>query len=187
MDGGTTAAATGFGAKIGASMMTNPIGWALAGLSVVNYFSARRKQQKMRERMAPIAADQMGQIVGERKEIVGEYRGMAKTAQAQGDVAMSALATNRQQRMDKASQNIGGANLAYGGGNLASDNLLSAFNDQMSQRSMQTTNQTVAIQNRLAGELRSLDSSALQLKSMYAQQGINVGYNMTNVDQLKYV
>ena len=52
---------------------------------------------------------------------------------------------------------------------------------------MQTTNQTVAIQNRLAGELRSLDSSALQLKSMYAQQGINVGYNMTDVDQLKYV
>ena len=38
----------GVGAKIGASMMSNPVGWALAGLSVVNYFSGRRKQRKSR-------------------------------------------------------------------------------------------------------------------------------------------
>lgn len=177
----------GVGAKIGAAMMSNPVGWALAGLSVVNYFSGRRKQRKMRERLAPIGAAQMQQITGERKSITQEYKGMADSAVAQGDIAMASLALNRQSRLDKAQANIGGANLAFGSGNLAGDNLLSAFNQQMSSRSMQTTAQVVGIQNRLAGELRSLDASALNLKSQYAQQGVGLNYNMTNIDQYKYV
>ena len=52
---------------------------------------------------------------------------------------------------------------------------------------MQTTSQVVGIQNRLAGELRALDASALNLKSQYAQQGVGLNYNMTNIDQYKYV
>tara|TARA_R100000781_G_scaffold111565_1_gene78062 strand:- start:254 stop:793 length:540 start_codon:yes stop_codon:yes gene_type:complete len=176
-----------FWGKLGESMMSNPVGWGLAGLSVINYISGRRKQQRMRERLAPIAAEQMKQIREERTDITQEYKGMADTAVAQGDIAMASLALNRQSRFDKAQANIGGTNLAFGSGNLAGDNLLSAFNQQMSQRSMQTTAQVVGIQNRLAGELRSLDASALNLKSQYAQQGVGVNYNMTNIDQYKYV
>lgn len=174
-------------AKIGTAMMSNPVGWGLAGLSVINYISGRRKQQRMREKLAPIGVEQMNQIKGERTAITQEYKGIADSAKSQGDIAMASLALNRQSRLDKAQANIGSTNLAFGSGNLAGDNLLSAFNQQMSQRSMQTTAQVVGIQNRLAGELRSLDASAMNLKSQYAQQGVGLNYNMTNIDQYKYV
>tara|TARA_B100000214_G_C23948316_1_gene619097 strand:+ start:782 stop:1384 length:603 start_codon:yes stop_codon:yes gene_type:complete len=184
---GATAGAGIFGSMGTALAAAGPVGWVMAGLGVINYFSARKKQQRMRERLAPIAQSQMSQIKSERGDIVKEYKGMAESAVKTGDIAMSQMASARATRLGQAKQQIGQANLKYATGNLQAENLLTAYNQQMQLRAEQTGQQVVGIQNRLAGELRGLDASALQLKSMYAQQGIGLNYNMTNVDQLKYV
>ena len=57
----------------------------------------------------------------------------------------------------------------------------------MKTQTQETGQQVTSIQNRLAGELRASDASALELKAMYAQQGVGLNYTQTNIDPLKYV
>jgi len=187
MDGSSTAAG-GFLSSLGtAAAGVSPIGWVMAGLGVVNYFSARKRQKEMQDRLRPIAQEQMGAIKAERKDITSEYSQLADSARKMGDTALNQMYMSRGQAMRKSQVQMGQAALSYGSGNLQADNLLTAYNQQMGTRAEQTTQQVVGVQNRLASELRGLDASALQLKSMYAQQGIGLGYNMTNIDQYKYV
>ena len=186
--GAAAGASTGFFGGIGNALAAaGPVGWVMAGLSVVNYFSARRAKKRMQERLTPIAQAQMGQIKAERGDIVQEYQGMAESAKKMGDISMSQMASSRAARLSQAQVQIGQAGLSYGAGNIQAENLLTAYNQQFQARAEQTGQQVVGLQNSLAGELRSLDASALQLKGMYAQQGIGLNYNMTNVDRLKYV
>lgn len=175
------------GAAIGTSMAGNPIGWVMGGLAVVNYFSARRQKRKMQEKMTPIAAEQLKQITGEKPSIISEYKQSADTARTVGDAAMQQMFLSREAKMKTAVSASGTTGLVHGSGNLAAENLLDAFNLSMQTQSQQTGQQVTGIQNRLAGELRALQSSALDLKSMYAQQGVKVDYTPSSVDPLKYV
>ena len=129
----------------------------------------------------------MKQITGERPSIIEEYRQSAYTARIAGDTAMSQMYLSREAKMNQAARASGTTGLVHGSGNLAATNLLDAFNMSMKTQTQETGQQVTSIQNRLAGELRASDASALELKAMYAQQGVGLNYTQTNIDPLKYV
>ena len=161
--------------------------WVMGGLALVNYFSARSAQRKMKRRLTPIAEAQMTQIQEERGDIQQEYSTKAKDARGMGDLAMSQLYSSREAKLRTASQNVGATNLKFGSGNLAQESLLGIYNQQAGQQNLKTTSLVSGIQNQLAGELRGLDSAQLELKAMYAKQGIKLNESLTDVGSLKYV
>tara|TARA_R100001594_G_C4049885_1_gene264868 strand:+ start:1745 stop:2296 length:552 start_codon:yes stop_codon:yes gene_type:complete len=161
--------------------------WIAGGLAVVNYFSARKAQREMRNRLRPIAQDQMQQVVDERGEIVSEYGQKAKMARQTGDLAMARLYDAREAKYQQSQAAVGQTSLRFGSGNIQASNLLDAYNMQGAMQQAQTTSTVTGLQNQLASELRGLDASALELKSMYAKQGVGLDYSATNIDALKYV
>ena len=76
MSNGTDVATAGATATAGASPFMAAIGsaapWVMGGLALVNYFSARSAQRRMKRRLTPIAEAQMTQIQEERGDIQQE-------------------------------------------------------------------------------------------------------------------
>ena len=88
--------------------------WIAGGLAVVNYFSARKAQREMRNRLRPIAQDQMQQVVDERGEIVSEYGQKAKMARQTGDLAMARLYDAREAKYQQSQAAVGQTSLRFG-------------------------------------------------------------------------